>query len=101
MRAGWTAAWILAVAACKPAEAMDPTPPAAPATGGVAAPMKPAAGHGYDHPNQNLVAVPSTIAANMEPVIVHQNQDGETARKLAAAGAEDPPQAERSRLSPR
>ena len=38
---------------------------------------------GYDHPNQFLHMTPTSIADNMEPVIVHKGQEKEARKKLA------------------
>lgn len=41
------------------------------------------AAKGYDHPGQYLHVLPVTIAENMEPVIVHAEQEKEARQKLA------------------
>jgi arylsulfatase len=73
----------------KAATAAESAATAAPATPGPASeadgggPVRVTGRPGYDHPGQNLVAKPVSIAPNMEPVIQHPEQQDEARKKLA------------------
>jgi arylsulfatase len=50
-------------------------------------PIKREGQRGYDHPNQYIGVKPAQIAPNMEPVILHPDQDREARQKLATLQA--------------